>query len=79
MVESSPTRLNPIEFINAAIVREQMENPDCPMATLMQDLLDRYQRGDAEALDFALMMAEKSLAPRKSLFEKIRNKLFNRS
>lgn len=78
MVEKDQPSKDPVGVVNAAILKEQMENPDCPMAMLMEELLQKYHQGDSNALNFALKIAEETLAPKKpSVFEKIRIRIRN--
>jgi hypothetical protein len=65
---------NPESIIQAAMLHEQMKNPDCPIPNLLNELLEIYRLGDKSALDMALSIANESLTPRKpSIFEKITN------
>ena len=55
---------SPVGVIKAAIQCERYENPDCPQAQQMEDLLGKYLvQKDEEALLMALQMAYHTFQP----------------
>ncbi len=56
-------------LIYLAIQKELLENPYCPVVSdLYVPLLEKIDKGNKEALELALQIAQDSLAPKKSLF-----------
>ena len=59
---------NPESIIQAAILHERMQNPYCPIADLLEELLEINRQGDESAIELALEIAHESLTPRKPNF-----------
>ncbi|KKU09920.1 MAG: hypothetical protein UX13_C0026G0036 [Candidatus Woesebacteria bacterium GW2011_GWB1_45_5] len=74
MKEASNEPVDPVSLIHTAITKELMDNPHCPMARMMTELLQKHNQGDAEALNLALEIAKESLTPKRSLWERIKAK-----
>ena len=80
MVEGEQTpSVDPKEIVYAAINAERRENPDCPVASMLEDLLVMYRAGDEGALRLAIDIAKDTLAPRPpGLLAKLRNLISHR-
>ena len=79
MVEGEQTpSVDPKEIVYAAINAERRENPDCPVASMLEDLLVMYRAGDEGALEMAIEIANDTLAPRRpNIFLRLKDRLLS--
>jgi hypothetical protein len=79
MIEGGPpVSDDPKQLVYAAINAERRENPDCPVASMMEDLLVMYRAGDEGALRLAIDIAKDTLAPRRpNIFLRLKSRLLS--
>lgn len=65
MVEAGPPMSDdPQQIVYDAINAERKENPACPVASMLEELLEMHRAGDEGALRLAIDIANDTLAPR---------------
>ena len=79
MVEGGrPVSEDPKQLVYGAISAERKENPDCPVASMLEDLLVMYRAGDEGALEMAIEIANDTLAPRRpNIFLRLKDRLLS--
>lgn len=77
MIEGKETpSVDPKDIVYAAINAERRENPDCPVASMLEDLLVMYRAGDEGALRLAVDIAKDTLAPKRpNVFLRLKDRL----